>query len=683
MADSSEPVPAPPAAPAGSPAAAAASPAAPTEPPAAPPAAGTSSRRGPVRALRWIAAFLLALLGAVLVVGSVTARYARAELLDTERYVATVAPLASDPQVQAAVTARVTDEIMARLPIATLAADLATAVKLPRAQSVIDMITPAVSSWLEGQIHKVVGEVVASPQFARVWTEVNRTGHQNLEGLLTGQGGPMLHSSGTDVVVDLGPVLAAVRQELVDRGFTLAARIPDMSIPYTVAQIDQLPEIQKYVRWLDLSATWLPPLALALLGLAVWTAPNRRRGLILGLLLSGLLLVAALVANQVVRDRVALRATERGLDRAVTLDVYDTVLRFLLTALVTVLVAALLGVLWALLAGPSRPAVLLRRGVNSVVDRVAGFAAREPWAVRTGAFVRRHFRWFAVVLGVLAAWWLLARPSVATAVWAFVGAAAVTLLLTLARRMPATVREPLLAGPSSGSPSASPDRAPAHAPSGPPSGRAPDVTTSPTVVQSPDATTSPATVAETTARTPPTVVESAAGTLPTVRPPTPTAARQVTPPVERPAPSPVESGEPANGPTAAREVTPPVERPSTHSGEPGELADEPVDGVVEPVEIATEPPRGPVEPVAPAVDEAAAVDEPVQAVDVPVGEMDAEDDTEPATPPPPETPGRAAQPPAGRRTAKGAGRTPKGARRPPAKPTDGLPTDSSDQAGDT
>ncbi len=399
----------------------------------------------PARAARWIGATLLALLAAVLVVASVTARYARSELLDTDRYVETVAPLASDPQVQAAVTDRVTHEIMARLPLEKLAGDLAAAVNLPRAQSIIDLVTPAVSSWLQNQIHKVVGEVVTSPRFASVWIEVNRKAHQNVEGLLTGQGGPMLHSNGTDIVIDLGPVLAAARQELVDRGFGLAARIPDMSIPYTVAQVDQLPEIQRYVRLLDVSATWLPLLALLLLGLAVWTAPDRRRGLILGLLLSAVLLGAALLANQVVRDRVMQRATERGLNADVALDVYDTLIRFLLTALVTVLVAALLGVLWALLAGPSRPAVLLRRGVNAIVDRAVVPLARQPWAVRAGAFVRRHFRWFAIAVGVLAAWWLLARPSVATAVWAFVCAAIATLLLALGRHMPPTVLAPALA----------------------------------------------------------------------------------------------------------------------------------------------------------------------------------------------------------------------------------------------
>ena len=72
-----------------------------------------------------------------------------AELLDTDRYVATVAPLASDPQVQAAIIDRVTDEIMARLPIEQLTTDLAGTIGVPNPERITDLATPAISSWLQ------------------------------------------------------------------------------------------------------------------------------------------------------------------------------------------------------------------------------------------------------------------------------------------------------------------------------------------------------------------------------------------------------------------------------------------------------------------------------------------------------------------------------------------------------
>ena len=58
-----------------------------------------------------MAGFLIAI-AAILAPLSVVATWARDEVSDTDRYVATVAPLASDPDVQAAVTDRITNEIV-------------------------------------------------------------------------------------------------------------------------------------------------------------------------------------------------------------------------------------------------------------------------------------------------------------------------------------------------------------------------------------------------------------------------------------------------------------------------------------------------------------------------------------------------------------------------------------------
>jgi hypothetical protein len=399
-----------------------------------------------VRGLRWTAAALIALIAAVLVVSSVVARFARGELLDTDRYVATVAPLASDPQVQVAVVDRVTDEIMARLPIEQLTTDLAGTIGVPDPDRIADLATPAISSWLNGQVHNIVNELVTSPEFVTVWQAVNRTAHQSLNALLTGQG-QIVSTSGADVVVNLGPVVDAAKQAMVQRGFTLAEKIPQMSIPYTVAQIDGLPEIQQYVRWLDTSATWLPVLAIVLLALAAWTAPNHRRGLITGLMLSAVLLTVALIANQVVRSRLSDRATQRGLDGAVAIDVYDTVVRYLISALATVLVAALLGVLWLMLAGPSRPATGLRRQVNRGLSAVAGRLGGGPGAARIGAFTRRWHAWIGGLIAVLAFWWLLASPTIATVLWAFGIAAVLAVLLALAQRLSGPAGSSDVAGP--------------------------------------------------------------------------------------------------------------------------------------------------------------------------------------------------------------------------------------------
>lgn len=71
---------------------------------------------------------LLILFAALLSVLAVVAVWANSIVRDTDRYVATVGPLASDPDVQQAVTNRVTDEVLARINVDGLVRELEDAV---------------------------------------------------------------------------------------------------------------------------------------------------------------------------------------------------------------------------------------------------------------------------------------------------------------------------------------------------------------------------------------------------------------------------------------------------------------------------------------------------------------------------------------------------------------------------
>src|SRR6476660_1572247 len=74
---------------------------------------------------RWrrvVGAFLL-VVGCVLVPISLSAVWVRNTLLDTDQYVSTVGPLASDPEVQQALAARITTAVMTRADVAEKIAD--------------------------------------------------------------------------------------------------------------------------------------------------------------------------------------------------------------------------------------------------------------------------------------------------------------------------------------------------------------------------------------------------------------------------------------------------------------------------------------------------------------------------------------------------------------------------------
>src|SRR5262249_604984 len=83
-------------------------------------------RHGPGRPLRGVGASALLVVAALLAGLAVVAVYLRSEVLDTETFVQTVAPLDNDPVVRNAIAQRVTNEIIIRSDIKGLATDLAT-----------------------------------------------------------------------------------------------------------------------------------------------------------------------------------------------------------------------------------------------------------------------------------------------------------------------------------------------------------------------------------------------------------------------------------------------------------------------------------------------------------------------------------------------------------------------------
>lgn len=69
-------------------------------------------------------AVLLVLVAAVLTPLSIVSSWAKNQISDTDNYVAMMAPLASDPDVQAAVTDRVTGAVMQHLDVKALLSEV-------------------------------------------------------------------------------------------------------------------------------------------------------------------------------------------------------------------------------------------------------------------------------------------------------------------------------------------------------------------------------------------------------------------------------------------------------------------------------------------------------------------------------------------------------------------------------
>ena len=330
-------------------------------------------------------ALVLIVVGCLLAPLSVLAVWTANEVSSTSRYVASVEPLVHDPAVQNALTAKITTEITTHLNLTghtDQAAAALTSHGLPRAGTLLQSFGPAISSAAAGFIHGQVHKIVTSPQFARVWVQANTAVHEQLVKALSGQGGSSVSVSNGQVVLSLGPFINLIKQDLVERGFTLVSTLPAINPTLSLFSASYLVKAQSGYRLVNDLKIVLPIVTLLLLALGVYVARGHRRALIgagLGLAASMLVLGAGLVVFRAVYLN-GVPGDVLPSDAAAAL--FDTLVRFIREGLRTILVLGLVVAAGAFLTGPSVSAVKTRKAFSSGLGwvRQAGGHA----GVRTG-----------------------------------------------------------------------------------------------------------------------------------------------------------------------------------------------------------------------------------------------------------------------------------------------------------
>jgi len=340
----------------------------------------------PRRLWRTALGTMLIVLGCALAPLAVTAVWLRSQVTDTERYVATVAPLAHDPAIQRAVTDQITAEIFSRLDVVGLTNQAADALASqgmpdPVAATVRGLARP-IANGVQGWVHDQIGRLVASDEFARAWEEANRSAHTQLVAALTGENTGALVVEGDAVSIKLATFITAVKERLVANGFSLAERLPVVDAQFVIFQSADIGRAQRAFRLLDALGTWLPVLALGLIVAGVLASPRRRRAVVaagVGVVLAMLLLGGGLaVARPMYLNAIPSGAVPS--DAAAAL--FDQVVALLRISLRMVLAVGLIVAVTAYLSGPSPAAVRTRRTVARGLSAVRHGAGRL--GLRTG-----------------------------------------------------------------------------------------------------------------------------------------------------------------------------------------------------------------------------------------------------------------------------------------------------------
>ncbi|WP_022889791.1 hypothetical protein [Agromyces italicus] len=405
--------------------------------------AAAEGRRGRGRG-RTVVAVVLVVVGLLLAPVAVVAGWARLELVDTDRFVQTFAPLAEDPEVQEYVSDQVTAAIEREVDIPQLTADLFDGIRAldlpPRAETALGLLEAPATQGLQSLVADVVHRLVSSDAFADIWRTALQTTHTQFVAAVQGDPDAMLEIGGDgSLSVQIGPIIEAVKERLSERGVGFADAIPTIDQSIVIAQGDAFVLVKTLYGFAVGIGTWLPWVALAFLVAGVFVAKRRSTAFVWtagGFALMMALLAAGFEVGKVV-FLAALSPSIIPGDAATV--VYAQLTEAMRSTTIALLVLGLFAAVIAWVAGPWAPARSLRGFAGS------GFAALrragDRHGLSTGSFGRALDRSHGVIAGAIAliatAVILLSRPVTTASVVTTVLLALLALLVLEVLRRPA------------------------------------------------------------------------------------------------------------------------------------------------------------------------------------------------------------------------------------------------------
>jgi hypothetical protein len=320
---------------------------------------------------------VLIVVGVILVPIAGLAVWLHNTLLDTDQYVDTIGPLASDPDVQQAMANRVTNVVVEQTDLEDRVAGV-----LPERAS---FVAPFIADGARNVVFDVTLRLVESEQFEEIWKNVNRRAHTRLVALLQGKGSDTIETSNGQVVVNVEAVVERVQAALDDRGISAFdnIRVPANRATIVLIESGQLRKAQDAVDLFDRLAVVLPIIALGSLAVGIALSTNRRRSVLraaLGVAFAMALLLTALNLGR----SFYLDALPSSVNRPAAESVYDQLVTYLRLGLRTLFALAVVVALAAWLAGPTRLATSIREGSRNLVTRPATAGAQPS---RVGTFV--------------------------------------------------------------------------------------------------------------------------------------------------------------------------------------------------------------------------------------------------------------------------------------------------------
>jgi len=361
---------------------------------------------------------VLIVIGVLLFALAVSAVWLNRTIMDENRFVDTLAPLAQETSIQDYVASSATKAIFDNVDIEMYVRQAMQPLP-PEAQAFL--ATPITVS-IQNFVRDAATKVVRSPQFYEVWVKMLRVAHKTFIAAITDKSSGAIQKQGGTITLDVSVLVDQIKAALTDRGlgFVNKVNLPISTQQITLYDSPAIAQLGTLIQFMNAAAYVLPLLALALLAGGVALAANHRKAVLwmgVGIVAFTIIPVQAIYLGKIPFANAALELG--GMPSEAAQAAYTIIFRNLVAANRLFAVVGLVFVIGAILAGPSKWATSLRSGFQHGLSNVG-----PDWDFgTTGEWIDAHaagLRTTGIILAIVAML-LVPTKTVWTIVWLVVG----------------------------------------------------------------------------------------------------------------------------------------------------------------------------------------------------------------------------------------------------------------------
>jgi uncharacterized membrane protein len=323
----------------------------------------TAKAAAPLSRKRRILVWVLVVLATVIALVAILTTWVNRQMLDNTAWNKATTQVIEDPKVQTAIGNFTVNQLYENVDV--------TAALQQRLPKQLQSLAPTISGALEQPAARGVALLLQRPKVQQVFVNASSIAHQKLVNVLENKTGYGIQTGSGVVTLDLHELVVELGTQLGLSSSTLD-KLPAKAGTVTLMKSDQLSAAQTGVQAIHVLSVWLLVAVFVLYGLAIYLARGRRRATLrnagFGLAIVGVLvLIIRNLLGNYLTDALASPGYEPATHRLYLIG--TSILGQIGQA--TLLYGAI-AALGAMLAGPSRPAVWLRRHLAPTMNEQPG-----------------------------------------------------------------------------------------------------------------------------------------------------------------------------------------------------------------------------------------------------------------------------------------------------------------------